>query len=184
MLRLRAAEKDDSAEILQLIGELADYEKLRSEVVATRTDIEAALFGPEPRVFCTVAEWRPTETPGTDSQPVDASPAIAGFALWFYNFSTFKGRHGIYLEDLFVRPPFRGLGIGKALLQSLAQRCVREQLTRLEWSVLDWNQPARDFYLSLGADALTEWVPHRLSGAALQHLGVRATHESPSPPQP
>ena len=169
MLRLREAKMEDSAAILQLIGELADYEKLRSEVVATRADIEAALFGPEPRVFCTVAEWQ---------------LSIAGFALWFYNFSTFRGRHGIYLEDLFVRPSFRGRGIGKALLQSLAERCVREQLARLEWSVLDWNQPARDFYLSLGANALTEWVPHRLTGAALQGLGARATLESPSPPRP
>ena len=169
MLRLRAATIDDSTEILQLIGELADYEKLRSEVVATRADIEAALFGSRPRVFCTMAEWQ---------------PAIAGLALWFYNFSTFKGRHGIYLEDLFVRPPFRGRGIGKALLQSLAERCVREQLTRLEWSVLDWNQPARDFYLSLGANALTEWVPHRLTGPALQRLGARATLELPVPPPP
>jgi GNAT superfamily N-acetyltransferase len=174
MLELRAAEIEDSAQILALIQELADYEQLRAEVVTDVRDIETALFGRAPRVFCTLAEWR---------DPAAAAVTV-GFALWFYNFSTFKGRHGIYLEDLFVRPTWRDRGIGRALLQSLAARCVAENLARLEWAVLDWNQPALDFYASLGAQGLTQWVPHRLTGAALQRLGAPRTPESPSPPPP
>lgn len=173
MLRLRAAQEADCDIILQLITELADYEELRAEVVADRLALESALFGPSPRVFCTLAEW----------QDSSHEPATAGFALWFYNFSTFKGRHGIYLEDLFVRPEFRGRGIGRALLQSLAQRCMSEGLARLEWAVLDWNQPALNFYTQLGAQALTQWVPHRVTGEALTQLAARATLASPSRPQ-
>jgi GNAT superfamily N-acetyltransferase len=112
--------------------------------------------------------------------------------LWFYNFSTFRGRHGIYLEDLFVRPEYRGRGIGKALLVQLAERCVREGLTRLEWSVLDWNEPALRFYRSLGALDLRGWIPHRVTDEALQVLARSAlsggaavtTHGSPTPPRP
>ena len=174
MLELRSARIEDSAQILQLIEELADYEKLRAQVVTEITDIEQALFCRQPRVFCTLAEWREGQ----------AAQAVAGFALWFYNFSTFKGRHGIYLEDLFVKPNLRGRGIGRALLKSLAERCVTENLARLEWSVLDWNRPALDFYASLGAEGLTQWQPHRLTGAALQGLAAPATRESPSQPPP
>lgn len=174
MLELRSARIEDSAQILQLIEELADYEKLRAQVVTEITDIEQALFCPQPRVFCTLAEWREGR----------AAQAVAGFALWFYNFSTFKGRHGIYLEDLFVKPNLRGRGIGRALLKSLAERCVTENLARLEWSVLDWNRPALDFYASLGAEGLTQWQPHRLTGAALQGLAAPAIRESPSQPPP
>ena len=112
------------------------------EAEATAADIERELFGPTPKVFCQIAEW-------------DGAPA--GFALWFYTFSTFLGRHGIWLEDLFVKPEMRGHGIGKALLVNLAQRCVREGLGRFEWNVLDWNQPSIDFYQSQGAD-LHGWL--------------------------
>jgi GNAT superfamily N-acetyltransferase len=158
--------------LLGLIRELAEYEKLLDQVDATAASLERALFGSPsdtfaPKVFADVAEW----TEG-------GTTTVAGFALWFYNFSTFRGRHGIYLEDLFVRPALRGHGIGRALLAGLAQRCVRERLTRLEWSVLDWNEPALAFYRSLGARAMTAWVPHRVTGEALEALargGDRAT---------
>lgn len=173
MLTLRPARLQDAAVLLELIRDLAIYEKLLDQVDATIPGLTQALFGTAPRVFADIAEW--TE---------DSHVETAGFALWFYNFSTFRGRHGIYLEDLFVRPQFRGRGIGKALLQSLATRCVNEGLARLEWSVLDWNTPARQFYESLGAQGLTEWVPHRLTGEALRQLGARATHASPAPPRP
>ena len=112
-------------------------------------------------MFCDVAEWT-----------ADGRRETAGFALWFYSFSTFRGRHGLYLEDLFVQPAFRGRGIGKALLAQLARRCVAEGLTRLEWAVLDWNEPALRFYRSLGARALEAWVPHRVTGDALLQLAA------------
>lgn len=138
------------------IRDLAEYEKLLDDVIATPDDIERALFAPQPRVFCDIAEW--------DGKP-------AGFALWFYNFSTFRGRHGIYLEDLFVKPAFRGHGIGKALLVNLARRALTEGCARVEWSVLDWNKPSIEFYKSLGAVPLEEWTIFRLTGDALQKLG-------------
>ena len=141
---------------MAFIRDLAAYEKLLDDVIATPADIEHALFAPQPRVFCDIAEW-------------DGAPA--GFALWFYNFSTFRGRHGIYLEDLFVKPVFRGNGIGKALLVGLAQRAVKEGCARVEWSVLDWNEPSINFYKSLGAVPLDEWTIFRLTGDALQSLG-------------
>lgn len=155
MLTLRPADAADTAEILALIRELADYERLLHEVDATERGLHEALFGAAPRVRCDIAEWE---------------GAVAGFALWFYTFSTFRGRHGIHLEDLFVRPALRGRGIGRALLAGLAQRCVQEGLPRLEWSVLDWNEPALAFYRSLGARPLTGWVPHRLTDEALEAL--------------
>ncbi|MBU3672187.1 MAG: GNAT family N-acetyltransferase [Sinobacteraceae bacterium] len=161
MLTLRCAEAADVPLILALIRELADYEKLLHAVDATEDTLGAALFAESPRVFCDIAEWHD----GTTCR-------VAGFALWFYNFSTFRGRHGIYLEDLYVRPEYRGRGIGKALLVQLAERCVREGLTRLEWSVLDWNEPALRFYESLGALGLREWIPHRVTGEALQTLAL------------
>ena len=155
MLKLRPAEARDAAEGLALIRELADYERLLDEVDATPEGLSAALFGPSPRVFCDLAEQ---------------DGGIAGFALWFYSFSTFRGRHGIYLEDLFVRPAMRGRGIGRALLSGLASRCLREDLARLEWSVLDWNEPALAFYRTLGARGMKDWIPHRVTGEALLTL--------------
>jgi GNAT superfamily N-acetyltransferase len=155
VLKLRPAAPTDAPEILALIRELADYEHLLHEVDATREGLHAALFGPTPRVFCDLAEQ---------------DGVIAGFALWFYSFSTFRGRHGIYLEDLFVRPAMRGRGIGRALLSGLASRCLREDLARLEWSVLDWNEPALAFYRTLGARGMKDWIPHRVTGEALLTL--------------
>jgi GNAT superfamily N-acetyltransferase len=156
-LAVRPAAPADAALILALIRELADYERLSHEVDASEELLAAALFGPNPRVFCEIAEW--------NGEP-------AGCALWFYSFSTFRGRHGIYLEDLFVRPAFRGNRIGKALLAKLARRCAEEGLTRLEWGVLDWNEPAIAFYRSLGAVAMEGWTKNRLSGEALHKTAV------------
>jgi len=153
---LRPARADDVPVILDLVRALARYEKLEHRVEATEDGLRAALFGPSPRVFCDLAE---------------ADGQVAGFALWFYSFSTFVGRPGIYLEDLFVRPEFRGRGLGKALIARLAQRCVAENLGRLEWSVLDWNEPAIQFYRAHGARLLDDWTMCRVEGEALQALG-------------
>jgi GNAT superfamily N-acetyltransferase len=156
-LSIRPASQSDAAVIFNLIRELAEYERLAHEVDATEADIAKALFGPSPRVFADIAEW--------EGEPV-------GFALWFYNFSTFRGRHGIYLEDLFVRPACRSKGIGKALLKHLARRCMAEGLTRLEWSVLDWNEPALRVYRSIGAVQMEEWTAQRMTGEALRRLAT------------
>ena len=156
-VQVRPATPADAGLIYGFIRGLAEYEKLLHEVEATQADVEAALFSEHPRAFCDIAE--------ADGAPV-------GFALWFYNYSTFRGRHGIYLEDLFVVPEARGLGAGKALLRRLAQRCQDEGLARLEWSVLDWNAPAIAFYDSLGAGAQSEWTVRRLTGAPLKALAA------------
>ncbi len=118
-------------------------------------DIEDALFTPNPRAFCDIAE---------------ADGEAVGFALWFYNYSTFKGRHGLYLEDLYVRPEARGKGAGKALLARLAKRCIDEGLFRLDWCVLDWNAPSIAFYDSLGAETMDDWIIRRLTGEPLRRL--------------
>ena len=159
-LVLRQAARADAPLVMQFIRDLADYEKLAHEVVTNEAEIASALFGANPRVFCDIAEW--------NGEP-------AGFALWFYSFSTFCGRHGIYLEDLFVKPQFRGHGIGKALLANLAKRAAAQDCARVEWSVLDWNTPSIEFYKSLGAVALDEWTKYRLSDAALTELAGRLT---------
>lgn len=158
-LSIRPAAASDSALIFDFIRQLAEYERLAHEVDASEGDIAQALFGPNPRVFADIAEW--------DGEPV-------GFALWFYNFSTFRGRHGIYLEDLFVRPDHRSKGIGKALLKNLARRCVAEGLARLEWWVLDWNEPALRVYRSIGAVPMEEWTVQRMTGEALKQLAEGA----------
>jgi GNAT superfamily N-acetyltransferase len=152
---IRPAVPAESGLVLAFVRELAAYERLAHEVDATEEALAAALFGPNPRVFADLALW--------NGEP-------AGFALWFYNFSTFRGRHGIYLEDLFVRPAFRGHGIGWALLRHLARRCRAEGLARLEWWVLNWNEPALRFYRSLGAVPMGEWTVQRVTGAALERL--------------
>jgi GNAT superfamily N-acetyltransferase len=154
-LTIRKAEPRDASLVLGLIRELAEYERLAHEVDATEADIAKALFAPDPRVFADIAEW--------NGEP-------AGFGLWFYNFSTFRGRHGIYLEDLYVRPDFRSKGIGRALLRHLARRCVADGLTRLEWWVLDWNEPALRFYRSIGAMPMDEWTVQRVTGDNLVKL--------------
>jgi diamine N-acetyltransferase len=151
-LALRRAEPRDAELVFALVRELADYEKLTHEITAKPGDIAAALFAPEPRLYCDIAEW--------DGQP-------AGFSVWFLNFSTFRGRHGVYLEDVFVRPASRGRGIGTALLKRLAQHCVEKDYARFEWAVLDWNAPAVKFYESVGAKIMHEWKLCRLSGPAL-----------------
>ena len=156
-LNIRPAMGEDAALILRFIKDLAAYEKLSHEVRASEADIVRDLFGPEPKVFCDIAEW--------DGAPV-------GFALWFYTYSTFQGRHGIWLEDLFVDPPLRGKGIGKALLVHLAQRCGKEKLGRFEWWVLDWNEPSIKFYLSQGGVLQDEWTKVRIEGEALSKLGA------------
>lgn len=154
-LTFRRARPDEAGLVFSLVRELADYEKLSHEVHASEADIADALFGANPRLFCDIAEW-------------DGAPA--GFAVWFVNFSTFAGRHGIYLEDLFVRPALRGKGIGKALLAHLAKHCVTQGWSRLQWAVLDWNAPSIAFYKSLGADLMDEWTICRVSGPELAAL--------------
>ena len=158
-LAIRAATPADRGLVFALVRELAEYEKLSHEVDASEHDLARVLFAPQPRVFCDIAEW---------------NGEAAGFALWFLNFSSFRGRHGIYLEDIFVQPAHRGKGIGKALLLHLARLCAERGYTRLEWSVLDWNTPAIDFYKSLGAVLMTEWSICRLTGEALSALGGRS----------
>jgi GNAT superfamily N-acetyltransferase len=158
-LTIRPAVAGEAGLVLGFIRELAAYERLAHEVDATPAAINEALFCDSPRVFCDIAEW--------DGEPV-------GFALWFYNFSTFRGRHGIYLEDLYVRDTMRGRGIGKALLSRLARRCVDEGLTRLEWWVLDWNEPSIAFYRSIGAQGMDEWTVQRVTGEALVQLAENA----------
>jgi diamine N-acetyltransferase len=155
---VRPARPGDAALIFALVRELAEYEKLLGDVDATEQSLARALFGAQPRVFCDIAEWQ--------GEP-------CGFALWFMNFSSFRGRHGIYLEDLFVRPSHRGRGVGKALLVNLARRCVENGWTRFEWSVLDWNAPSIAFYKSLGAGILDEWKICRVTGDALKTLAAR-----------
>jgi GNAT superfamily N-acetyltransferase len=152
---IRSARSGEAGLVFAFVRELAEYERLLDAVDASEAMIDAALFGPAPRVFCDIAEW--------DGQP-------AGFALWFANFSSFRGRHGIYLEDLFVRPPYRRRGIGRALFHHLARACVERGWARFEWSVLDWNAPSIAFYKSLGAELLDDWTVCRISGDALTRL--------------
>ena len=155
----RPAVPADAALILDFIRSLADYEKLLHQVSTTEDDVRTLLFCLHPRAFCDIAE--------VSDEPV-------GFALWFYSVSTFAGRHGIYLEDLYVRPQSRSMGAGKALLAGLANRCLAEGLPRLEWQVLNWNAPAIAFYDSLEAAAMTDWTTRRLSGEALSALAKAA----------
>jgi GNAT superfamily N-acetyltransferase len=154
-LTIRRARADEAGLVYALVRELAEYEKLLHEFEATEADIADALFGANPRLCCDIAEW--------NGEP-------AGFAVWFVNFSTFAGRHGIYLEDLFVRPALRGNGIGKALLVHLAKECVANGWSRLQWAVLDWNTPSIEFYKSLGAVMMDDWTLCRVTGPALQAL--------------
>jgi len=154
-LIIRRARPDEAGLVLSLVRELAEYEKLLHEVEATEAMIADALFGRHPRLFCEIAEW---------------NGEVAGFAVWFINFSTFSGRSGIYLEDLFVRPALRGNGIGKALLVHLAAECVAKGWSRLQWSVLDWNAPSIAFYKSLGAVMMDEWTLCKVTGPALAAL--------------
>ena len=154
-LDLALATEADLPLVLEFIRGLAEYERLAHEVVATEDLLRASLFGPRPYAECVIARW--------GGEP-------AGFALFFHNFSTFLARPGIYLEDLFVKPAMRGHGIGRALLRRLAQLAVERGCGRLEWSVLDWNEPAIGFYKSLGAVPLDDWTIFRVRGEALEEL--------------
>ncbi len=158
-VRLRDATPADLATIYRFVRDLAEYEKLADQVVATEADFATALFGDNPRAFALIME-------------VGGVPA--GFALWFYNFSTFLGRHGIWIEDVYVAPEFRGRGLGGRVFRHLAQRAVAEGLGRLEWWVLDWNKPAIDFYQGIGAVPMDEWTVQRVTGGALLRLAGQA----------
>jgi GNAT superfamily N-acetyltransferase len=154
-MKIVRALPQDCEKILELIKDLAEYEKAPHEVKATVKDLEATLFSSQPSAFCDLAK--------VDGETV-------GFAIWFLNYSTWQGKYGIYLEDLFVKPEFRGAGYGKDLLKHLAKLCIENGYGRLQWWVLDWNKPAIDFYLSLGAKAMDEWTVFRVSGDALKKL--------------
>jgi GNAT superfamily N-acetyltransferase len=156
---VREARESDLERILQLIVDLATYEKAAHEVKTTIEQLRLALFGPQPAAYALVAQ---------------SDKRVVGFALYFRNFSTWEGVHGLYLEDLYVMPEHRGSGLGKALLMSLAELTLERGYARLEWAVLDWNQPAIDFYRSLGAVALNEWTVYRLSGEALTTTAAAA----------
>ncbi len=155
---IRPAEAADVPVLLQLVHELAMYEREPEAVEATEDMLAEALFGPAPTASCHVA--------------LDTGGDVVGFALWYVTFSTWTGRPGMWLEDLFVRPQARGVGLGKALLQALAAVCVDRGWTRFEWWVLDWNEPARGFYRSLGAVAQEEWTTFRVDGEALRALAT------------
>ncbi len=164
-LRIRPAVEADVGLVLTFIRRLAEYERLAHEVVATEEGLRRWLFGPRAYAEVVIAEW-------------DGAPA--GFALFFHNFSTFLGRPGLYLEDLFVDPAHRGAGIGRALLAHLARLAVERECGRLEWWVLDWNEPAIRFYRSLGAVPMDEWTVFRVTGEALTRLAAQAG-DDPAP---
>ena len=154
-LRIEAAVLADVPLILGFIRELAEYERMLERVVATEELLREQLFGERPGAEVVIARW--------EGEPV-------GFALFFHNFSTFLGRRGLYLEDLFVRPAYRGKGVGRALLSHLARTAVRRGCGRVEWWVLDWNEPSIGFYRALGAEAMSDWTVYRLTGAPLASL--------------
>jgi len=156
MDQLRRVEPADVPAVVGLVHALAEYERAAAECRLTAEQLSAALFGPAPALFGHVAV---------------AGGEVVGCALWFLNFSTWTGLHGIYLEDLFVHPEHRGAGLGRALLAALAAECVRRGLARLDWAVLDWNTPSIDFYRALGAVPLDGWTGYRLTGPALHALG-------------
>lgn len=162
---IRPAVPDDAPAILGLVRELAEYERALDAAVASVDQLNSVLFSDHPAVFCDVAE---------------VSGDVVGISIWFRSFSTWLGRNGIYLEDLYVTPTHRGEGHGKALVATLARRCVERGYGRLEWSVLDWNKSAIDFYRSLGAVAMDEWTVHRVSGPALEILA----QDAPAPIAP
>ena len=154
-IEIRQASSDDAALIIRFITDLAIYENAEDEVIATESDIKQSLFGNDSStqaVICNI-----------DDEPV-------GFAVYFFNYSTWLGKHGLYLEDLYVSPQHRGSGAGKALLKYLAKIAVSRNCGRFEWSVLDWNEPAIQFYKSIGAKPQDEWVAYRLTGKALEDL--------------
>ena len=165
MLRIRPAVSQDAALIVQFIRELAEYEREPQSAIATAADILRDGFGQEPKFRTLLAEW--------DGRP-------AGFALFFLNYSTWLGRPGLFLEDLFVRPEFRGNGIGKAMLRELARIALQENCYGMKWQVLDWNTPAIDFYEALGAKLQKEWLSVRIMGEPLRALADEAMQSTAS----
>jgi GNAT superfamily N-acetyltransferase len=163
---IREAAVADVPAILAMIRELAEYERALESAQATEAQLTEALFGPQPAAFALLAE--------EDGEPV-------GFALWFRNFSTWTGTHGVYLEDLYVRPEARGAGHGKALLAALAEICTTRGYGRFEWSVLNWNEPSIGFYRSIGAQPMDEWTVFRLTGKELHALAETARVNGASP---
>ncbi len=155
-MKIRPAKREEVGIILNLIKELAEYERALDHVETTEKELLSTIFVENPKVFCDL---------------VDVEGEIVGFAIWFLNYSTWQGRHGIYLEDLYVRSEFRGRGYGKALLQHLAGVCEERGYGRFQWSVLDWNTPAIDFYKSLGAESMDDWIVYRVTGKSLKELG-------------
>ncbi len=155
-MKIRPAKSEEVGEVLQLIQDLATDEKAPEQVEASKEDLLNTIFVKDPRVFCDLVE-------------VDGR--VAGMAIWFLNYSTWQAKHGIYLEDLFIKPEYRGRGYGKALLKHLAKICDEKGYGRLQWWVLDWNSPAIEFYKSFGAEAMDEWTVYRTSGQALKDLG-------------
>ena len=159
-VRIDPAREQDVPLILRLIKALAEYERLSHQVVATEATLRDTLFGPNPSAEAAIAY--------TGNEPV-------GFAVWFYSYSTFLSRPGLYLEDLFVLPAWRGRGIGQALIRHLARIAVERGCGRMEWSVLDWNEPAIRFYRRIGARPMDEWTVYRLTGDALTRLATNGT---------
>ena len=156
-MTVRPIRPDDVTAVLGMVRELAEYEKSEHEALMTAEQLHAALFGGSPALFGHVAE---------------ADGEVAGFALWFLNFSTWRGTHGIYLEDLYVRPGHRGSGLGRELLRTLAEECVTRGFSRLEWSVLDWNTPSIEFYRAAGAVPMDGWTVFRLTDDALPRFAA------------
>ncbi|WP_067687801.1 GNAT family N-acetyltransferase [Nocardia jejuensis] len=156
---IRRATPADVPALVELVYDLADYEKARHECTLTAEQLDLALFGPSPKLFAHVAE---------------NDQGVAGCAIWFLNYSTWDGVHGIYLEDLYVRPEARGLHLGRDLLAALAREAVEQGYSRVSWAVLNWNTPSIDFYKGLGAEAQDEWTGYRLTGSALARLAGRA----------
>jgi GNAT superfamily N-acetyltransferase len=167
---IRPVRRNDVPAVVAMVHELAEYEHAPQECHLTDEQLTAALFAEQPALFGHVAIAESGDVAGRDTAESDGSPV--GFALWFVNYSTWLGSHGIYLEDLYVRPSARGAGLGRELLRTLAAICVERGYPRLEWWVLHWN-PARDFYRSIGAASMAEWIPYRLAADALSALGSR-----------
>lgn len=182
MILVREATPEDVAQVHQMINELAEYEKAPEEVIATEQNLMKALFGrdfssPEYDQHDSIASSGIANTP--HGQPAlyafvvegpEDSDQLAGMAIWFLNYSTWDGTHGVYLEDLYVRPQYRGQGMGKALMKRLAQVCVENDYSRFQWWVLDWNQPAIEVYRAMGAKAMDEWTVYRVTGQELKDL--------------
>ncbi|MCW2619400.1 MAG: ats [Modestobacter sp.] len=157
-MTVRPVRPDDVPTVLRLVRELAAYEQAEHEALMTVEQLSAALFGPSPALFGHVA--------------LAGDGEIAGFALWFLNFSTWRGTHGVHLEDLYVSPAHRGTGLGRELLRTLAEECLDRGFSRLEWSVLDWNAPSIEFYRAAGAVPMDEWTVFRLTGDALTRFAA------------